>query len=144
MNLITKMFSAGASTLVEKVGNVIDNIHTSEEEKLELKKAIDGQFQDFEVKMENAAMQFESEVSKRHLADMSSDSWLSKNIRPMALIFLLVTTMGLAYGTIFGDLPDRQVEMLKAWIPLLLTLTTAAVTFYFGGRSMEKRSKIKK
>ena len=128
--------------MVESVGGVIDNLHTSTEEKLKLKAQLDGQLQAFQLSMETAAMQFEGEVSKRHLADMDSDSWLSKNIRPMALVFLLTTTMGLAYGTIFGDLPDKQTEMLKAWIPLLITLDTTAVGFYFGGRSLEKRAKI--
>lgn len=144
MTFLSKIFSAGASTLVESVGGVIDNLHTSGEEKLKLKKQIDGQLQSFELSMETAAMQFEGEVSKRHQADMTSDSWLSKNIRPMALIFLLSTTMGLAYGTIFGELPDGKTEMLKAWIPLLVTLDTVAVGFYFGGRSLEKKSKINK
>lgn len=144
MSFISKIFAAGAGTLVKSVGGIIDDIHTSGEEKLKLKKQIDGQLQSFELSMETAAMQFEGEVSKRHQSDMTSDSWLSKNIRPMALIFLLSTTMGLAYGTIFGELPDGKTEMLKAWIPLLVTLDTIAVGFYFGGRSLEKKSKINK
>ncbi len=142
MSFLSKIFASGAGTLVDSVGGVIDSIHTSTEEKLELKKAIDGQLQNFELEMEKVAMEFEGEVSKRHLADMTSDSWLSKNIRPLALIFLLTTTMGLAYGTIFGEVPERQREMLEAWIPLLIALDTAAVGFYFGGRSFEKGRKL--
>ena len=144
MSFISKFFAAGASTLVDSVGGIIDKVHTSEDEKLKMKAQIDGQLQAFNLSMETAAMQFEGEVSKRHLADMTSDSWLSKNIRPMALIFLLIATMGLAYGTIFGSLPPDQTEMLKAWIPLLIALDTTAVGFYFGGRTAEKRQKLNK
>jgi hypothetical protein len=135
---LRKLFSMGVSELVDSIGNTADKIFTSKEEKLQLKNElveIQGRVSD---KYEEALAQYEKEITSRHSSDMASDSWLSKNIRPLTLAFLMITTMGLAYGTIFGGLPDKQVDMLKAWIPLLITLDTAAVTFYFGSRGMEK------
>lgn len=141
MSFISKIFSAGASTLVDSVGGIIDSVHTSDEEKLKLKAQIDGQFQAFELSMETAAMQFEGEVSKRHQADMASDSWLSKNIRPLLVAFLIVSTIVLAYSTIF-ILPEEKITLIEPWIGLLTTLDIAAITFYFGSRGVEKYKKI--
>ena len=112
MSFISKIFSAGASTLVDSVGGIIDSVHTSDEEKLKLKAQIDGQLQAFELSMETAAMQFEGEVSKRHQADMTSDSWLSKNIRPLLVAFLIVSTIVLAYSTIF-ILPEEKITLIE-------------------------------
>lgn len=72
------------------------------------------------------------ELTKRLQADMSSDSWLSKNIRPMALVYILVAYLLLAIldGTVV-DIADNFVELLGQWGML-------AMSFYFGGRSVEK------
>lgn len=137
------LFSGRVSEFIKNTGDVIDNLHTSKEEKLELKKAIDGQAQDFEVKIEEIVVQREGEITARHQVDMNSDSWLSKNIRPYALAFLLINTMALMWFTIFGNLTKDQIDTIKAWVPLLLTLDTAAVTFYFGGRTKEKNKRLK-
>lgn len=144
MSFITKMFSAGASTLVDSVGKAIDSCVTSDEERLKAKAVLEGQVQAFQLNMENAAIQFEGEVSARHKADMTSDSWLSKNIRPMTLAFLIGSTVILAYSTIFGTLTSDQVEMVKPWVSLLTTLDVTAITFYFGSRGIESVNKIRK
>ena len=141
MSFLSKMFVAGAGTLVESVGGIIDNVHTSSEEKLKMKAAIDGQLQAFQLSMETAAMQYEGEVSKRHQADMTSDSWLSKNIRPLLVAFLIVSTIVLAYSTIFILSPEK-ITLIEPWIGLLTTLDVAAITFYFGSRGVEKYKKI--
>lgn len=135
---LTKLFSMGISEIVDSVGNLLDKNITSKEEKMKLKNdlvEIKGRVSD---KYEDALAQYEKEITDRHRSDMASDSWLSKNIRPLTLAFLMITTMGLAYGTIFSALSQDKINMLEAWIPLLITLDTAAVTFYFGSRGMEK------
>ena len=142
MNILKKVFSAGAATLIDSVGGIIDKVHTSDEEKLKMQAQIDGQLQAFNLSMETAAMQFEGEVTARHAADMASDSWLSKNIRPLTLAFLIGSTVVLAYSTIFGDLSTEQREMVKPWIALLTTLDVTALVSYFGSRGMEKYKKI--
>lgn len=133
-----KLLSLGLSELVDAFGNLLDKTTTSKEERLQLKNelaVIQGRISD---KYEEALASYEKEITERHRADMASDSWLSKNIRPLTLAFLVITTMGMAYGTVFAELPESKLNMLQAWIPLLITLDTAAITFYFGSRGMEK------
>lgn len=81
----------------------------------------------------------QNNLTARLQADMSSDSWLSKNIRPMVLIFLLIAYSGFAICSMF-DLETRgaYVELLGQWGMLVMS-------FYFGGRTMEKiADKVKK
>jgi hypothetical protein len=72
------------------------------------------------------------ELTKRHTADMASDSWLSKNIRPMTLIYILTAYLALALFDAFGlDISDSFVSLLGQWGMLVMS-------FYFGGRTLEK------
>jgi hypothetical protein len=74
----------------------------------------------------------QNNLTDRHKADMSSDSWLSKNIRPATLIFLLFAYSGFAVASIFGlETRGAYVELLGQWGMLVMS-------FYFGGRTMEK------
>ena len=86
-------------------------------------------------KMANEAKMYEVEqenVTRRAEADMASDSWLSKNIRPMTLIFLLAAYSGFAIASIFEyETRGAYVELLGQWGMLVMS-------FYFGGRTMEK------
>ena len=75
------------------------------------------------------------EVSKRWESDMSSDSWLSKNTRPMSLIFLTIMTIAFIWVDSHGYI-DFTVE--EQWINLLKTLTTTVYVAYFGSRGAEK------
>jgi hypothetical protein len=78
----------------------------------------------FEVEQEN--------VTRRAEADMASDSWLSKNIRPMTLVFLLVAYSAFAVASIF------DFETRGAYVELLGTWGMVVMSFYFGGRTAEK------
>lgn len=72
------------------------------------------------------------ELTKRMQADMGSDSWLSKNIRPMTLIYILTAYLALALFDAFGlDISDNFVSLLGQWGMLVMS-------FYFGGRTLEK------
>ena len=75
------------------------------------------------------------EVSKRWQSDMKSDSWLSKNTRPMSLIFLTIMTIAFIWVDSHGYI-DFTVE--QEWISLLKTLTTTVYVAYFGSRGAEK------
>jgi len=81
----------------------------------------------------------QNNLTDRMKADMASDSWLSKNIRPMVLIFLLMAYSGFALASIFGyETRGAYVELLGQWGMLVMS-------FYFGGRTMEKiADKVKK
>ena len=72
------------------------------------------------------------ELTKRQEADMASDSWLSKNIRPMTLIFILFAYFLFAMMSAFGqEANQKYVELLGQWGMLIMS-------FYFGGRTLEK------
>jgi hypothetical protein len=128
----------GLEATIGSLGKAIDDNVTSDEERLILKNEfakiqgdIGNQVRDFKKAMEG-------EVTERLKSDNENGSWLTKNIRPMTLIFLMVNTMMVVYATIFGDLSPDKIEMVKAWIPLLIALDVTAVSFYFGSRGMEK------
>jgi hypothetical protein len=72
------------------------------------------------------------EISKRWQADMASDSWLSKNIRPMTLVYLLTAFILMAVLDGYGfKISESYVTLLGQWGMLVMTA-------YFGGRSLEK------
>lgn len=111
---------------------VIPDPAAAEAAKLELAKlAQDGEL----AKMANEAKMYETEqnnLTQRMQADMASDSWLSKNIRPLTLIFLLGAYSAFAVASIFEyETRGAYVELLGQWGMLVMS-------FYFGGRTMEK------
>jgi mannitol-specific phosphotransferase system IIBC component len=81
----------------------------------------------------------EKEISSRWAADMTSDSWLSKNVRPMVLIFLVVSTVLL----VFIDAGVIEFEVKASWVDLLQLVLITVIGAYFGGRSIEKVRKNK-
>ena len=124
------LFSGGAADLVKGVGGVIDNLHTSAEEKLEAERKIKELIASYEVQMEK-------EISSRWNADMKSDSWLSKNVRPLVLVFLVVATVLL----IFIDAGAINFTVEAKWTDLLQLVLITVIGAYFGGRSLEKTKK---
>ena len=85
---------------------------------------------DYETKME-------ANITDRWKADMNSDSWLSKNVRPMILIFLVVSTVLM----IFIDAGTIQFVVEEKWTDLLQLVLITVIGAYFGGRSFEKSKK---
>ena len=130
MGILGKIFSAGAGDLIKNVGGVIDNLHTSKEEKLEAEKQIKDMIMGYEADMQQ-------QVTKRWKVDMASDSWLSKNIRPLVLIFLVVSTVLM----IFIDAGVIAFEVKDTWVDLLQLVLITVIGAYFGGRSLEKVKK---
>ena len=130
MSIIGKLFSGGAADLVKGVGGVIDNLHTSKEEKLEAEKKIKDMRMGYEAEMQK-------QVTERWKVDMASDSWLSKNIRPLVLIFLCVSTVLL----IFIDAGVISFEVKASWVDLLQLVLITVIGAYFGCRSLEKVKK---
>ena len=128
--MLNKIFSAGAGELIKNVGGVIDNLHTSAEEKLEAEQKIKQLISNYEVEMEK-------QITERWKMDMASDSWLSKNIRPLVLIFLVVSTVLL----VFIDAGVIAFEVKASWVDLLQLVLITVIGAYFGGRSLEKVKK---
>ena len=132
MSILTNLFSGGAAELVKGVGGVIDNLHTSKEEKLEAAQKIKQLISDHEAKMEQ-------NITDRWSADMNSDSWLSKNVRPLVLVFLVVSTVLM----IFIDAGTINFNVEAKWTDLLQLVLITVIGAYFGGRSLEKVKKLK-
>ena len=130
MSILTNLFSGGAADLVKGIGGVVDNLHTSKEEKLEAERKIKELMANYEVEMEK-------NITSRWEADLKSDSWLSKNVRPLVLIFLIVCTMLL----IFIDAGTINFEVKSSWVDLLQLVLITVIGAYFGGRSLEKVKK---
>ncbi len=137
MSWLTNIFSSGASKLVESVGKAADSLITSDEERLQLTNELEGIVNDFKTTQLELLAKYDAEITARHANDMKSDSWLSKNIRPLTLAFMVLSTMTLAYATIFTLSPDKT-ALLKPWISLLTTLDVTIFSFYFGSRGVEK------
>ena len=127
MSVLTKIFSSGAGELVKSVGGVIDNLHTSKEEKLTAELKVKELISNYEVEMEK-------QITSRWDSDMKSDSWLSKNVRPMVLIFLVVSTVLM----IFIDAGVISFNVEAKWTDLLQLVLITVIGAYFGGRSLEK------
>ena len=130
MSILTNLFAGGAADLVKGVGGVIDNLHTSKEEKLEAERKIKELMANYQVEMEK-------NITSRWEADLKSDSWLSKNVRPLVVIFLIVCTMLL----IFIDAGALNFEVKSSWVYLLQLVLITVIGAYFGGRSLEKVKK---
>ncbi|MEK6264400.1 MAG: hypothetical protein N2B06_06480 [Clostridium sp.] len=114
--------------VIKEVGNVIDKLTTTEEEKLLIKKQIQ------EI-MEKANNDAEAQITRRWESDMKSDSWLSKNTRPMALIFL--SFMAIAFIWVDSH-HEISFTVEQEWIGLLKQLLTTVYIAYFGSRGVEK------
>ena len=130
MGVLNKLFSGGASKLVESVGGVLDNVITTDEEKLEAKRKLKEVILSHEAEMEK-------NITDRWSADMNSDSWLSKNVRPMVLIFLVASTVLM----IFIDAGTINFTVEEKWTDLLQLVLITVIGAYFGGRSLEKTKK---
>jgi uncharacterized membrane protein (DUF106 family) len=84
-----------------------------------------------------ADMNEQQELTKRQQADMASDSWMSKNIRPASLIYILVTY------TVFAMMSAWDIEVNNNYVELLGQWAMLVMSFYFGGRTLEKIMEMK-
>jgi len=124
MNKIFQWLTGG---VIKNIGDVVDKLTTTEEEKLIIKKQIQ------EI-LEKADSEAQAHVTERWKADMTSDSFLSKNIRPLVLIYLTVIFTALSFfdGNIYGFVVSKE------YIPIFQTLLVTVYGAYFVGRTWEK------
>ena len=133
MSILTQIFSSGATEIVKGIGGVIDNLHTSGEEKAAAKQKME----EILAAAEQAA---QAQVSARWEADMKHGSWLSKNIRPITLIFLTVCFVILS--VFVGNLGEFKIG--AAYVPVYQILLMTVYAAYFAGRSIEKVKRVTK
>lgn len=138
MSWFSNIFSGSIGTVIDSVGNAIDKLVTSDAEKLQLHNELAKIQIEAKLKEQELELKYEEEISKRHQADMTSDNWLSKSIRPLTLIFILVMYSLLSISSGFNfQVTESYVELLGQWGMLIMS-------FYFGGRTVEKVSQIVK
>jgi hypothetical protein len=127
MNKIFQWLTGG---VIKNIGDVVDKLTTTEEEKLVIKKQIQ------EI-LEKADSDAQAQVTERWKADMNSDSFLSKNIRPLVLIYLTVifTVLSFFDGNIGGFVVAGQ------YVPIFQSLLITVYGAYFVGRTWEKHKR---
>jgi cation transport ATPase len=128
--ILSKLFGATGSNIAEKISGIIDKHTFSKVEKAEFEK-------DMEEIWIKAEADIQKNVTDRWKTDMNSDSWLSKNVRPLVLIFLVVSTVLM----VFIDAGVISFEVKANWIDLLQLVLITVIGAYFGGRSAEKFKK---
>lgn len=120
------------SSLLDIGGKILDKVFPDPAQAEQAKLKLLEMQQNGELAQINADIAEQQELTKRQQADMASDSWLSKNIRPMTLIFILVFYVVFAMMSAGGvETNQKYVELLGQWGMLIMS-------FYFGGRTIEK------
>jgi|TARA_R100001443_G_scaffold19157_1_gene30529 cation transport ATPase len=130
--ILAKIFGGSAGEVGDKLSNIVDRFVRTKDEKAEFEKEMT------EILI-NAEAAMQKNVTDRWKADMTSDNKLSKSVRPLVLIFVIVCTMLL----IFIDSGFINFAVEEKWSDLLQMLLITIVAAYFGGRSYEKGNKIK-
>lgn len=132
MSILSDIFTGSIDKIVDSVGNAIDNLVTSDEEKLTLKNELAKIQIEAQNRKDELDLKYEEQLTQRQQNDMTSDSWLSKNIRPLTLIFILVMYSLLSISSGFDfEVTESYVNLLGEWGMLIMS-------FYFGSRGLEK------
>jgi len=129
--ILGKIFGNAAGGIVEKLGNVADKFITTGDEKRKFQKEIETLFI-------NAEAEMQKNVTERWKADLEHGNWLTRSVRPLVLIFLIVSTVLL----VFIDSGSIQFEVAEKWVDLLQLTLITTVGAFFGGRSYEKGQRI--
>ena len=119
------------SRITAPIFGVIDKAVVDRDQKKQLK-------QELEIALIDTAEFFEQQITARHELDMKSDSWLSKNVRPLTLVFLLFVFVLIT----FFDGNAGSFTLQDGYIPVYQSLLSLVFTFYFGSRGIEKITKI--
>ena len=128
--MINNLLGGLFGKVIENAEGILDEVITTDEEREAAKAKIKQMLLDSESKMQE-------QVTARWQSDMSSDSWLSKSIRPLVLAWLVICTTLLIFidaGVIMFNVEDK-------WVDLLQLVLITVIGAYFGGRSIEKVKK---
>lgn len=135
---IWDFLTEGASKVIDSIGNAIDKLTTTDEEKAQLKNQLAKEMNSYKLAIMQARLEYEKQLTERQKNDMTSDSWLSKNIRPLMLIlvFGLFTILSITNGFAGLKFDQAYIDTIRIW-------GITAFTFYFGSRGFEKVTKLK-
>jgi hypothetical protein len=134
---MTDLFSSGASSIVDSVGNAIDKIVTNDEEKLILRNALVKIEKDAKLKTEELAIEADKQITERWKID--SEHTVTRLVRPISFAWVII----LFSVVMVGD-SNFGFSIKEAYIPVLETLLVTMVAAYFGSRGIEKSIKISK
>ena len=130
--ILAKLFGNAGGSVVEKISGVVDKFVRTKDEKAVFEKEMT------EILIEaEAAMQ--KNVTERWKADLEHGNWLTRSVRPLVLVFLIVATVLM----VFIDSGSLQFEVEEKWTDLLQLVLMTTIGAYFGGRSVEKYNKFK-
>ena len=130
-NILAKLFGGAGGSIAEKISGIIDKHTFSKVEKAQFEKEMEQIF----IKAE---LDLEKEITSRHANDMASDSWLSKNIRPMLTIFSLI--LYTLFAVMDGNIGEFNIA--NQYVDLLGQIVIMSLGFYFTSRGIEKTAKI--
>ena len=130
--ILSKLFGNAGGAVVDKLARVADRFIRTKDEKAEFEKEMTNILIEAE-----AAMQ--KNVTERWKADLEHGNWLTRSVRPLVLVFLIVATVLM----VFIDSGSIKFEVEEKWVDLLQLVLMTTIGAYFGGRSVEKYNKFK-
>tara|TARA_S200002703_G_scaffold9121_1_gene9038 strand:+ start:143 stop:541 length:399 start_codon:yes stop_codon:yes gene_type:complete len=125
--ILAKIFGRAAGGVAEKISGIIDKHTFSKEEKARFEKEMTEVFIKAEQDMQH-------NVTERWKADLEHGNWLTRSVRPLVLVFLIVTTVLM----VFIDSGSLKFNVEEKWTDLLQLVLITVIGAYFGGRSIEK------
>ena len=130
--ILGKIFGNAGSVVIDKIAGVADKFIRTKDEKAEFEKQMT------EILIEAEAA-IQKNITERWKADLEHGNWLTRSVRPLVLIFLIVATVLM----VFIDSGSLQFEVEEKWTDLLQLVLMTTIGAYFGGRSVEKYNKFK-
>ncbi len=125
------------SGVASGVSSIINSLNAPDSEKNKIRQVLNSQLNNLKIVLVKSQTDYEKELTKRLEADMQSDSWLAKNIRPLTLVYIFLLLTILIVIDAYGIKVDSEFKtILKIWGGL-------GLGFYFGGRWNEKINRIK-
>lgn len=128
--ILSKLFGNGGGAVVDKLAGVADKFIRTKDEKAEFEKEMTQIFIEAEA-------QIQKNVTERWKADLEHGNWLTRSVRPLVLVFLIVSTVLM----VFIDSGSIQFQVEDKWTDLLQIVLITVIGAYFGGRSVEKLRK---
>jgi len=125
--ILSKLFGNSGGAVVDKLANVADKFIRTKDEKAEFEKEMTQIFIEAEKEMQK-------NVTERWKADLEHGNWLTRSVRPLVLVFLIVTTVLM----VFIDSGSIAFQVEEKWTDLLQLVLITVIGAYFGGRSVEK------
>lgn len=131
MSWFGELFSSGVNGVVSSVGDAIDKVITSDEERLKLRNELVKIEEQAKLDSKELDLKYEAEITKRNASDQTNGNFLTKSIRPIFLLWCMGIITIVIFGGLFG------VVIAPGYIDLITALSITAVTFFFGSKGIE-------